>query len=298
MNSKQAGELLFGTGGVPFSAESRSTEAGIERIAELGLGCMEVEFVQGVKMSPEVAVSVGKLAARRKIVLTAHGPYFINLNAVERQKVHMSKERILQTARIAALFGARSITFHAAFYLKNTPAQTYAMVKKQLQEVMNTLCKEGNGVTISPEVTGKGSQFGTLEELLQLSSEIEGILPCIDFSHWHARTGKANSYREFSDILDRVEKKLGRRALDNMHMHVSGIAYGKKGEIKHLMLADSDFRYAELLKALKERRAKGVVICESVPYLEEDALLLQRTDRLLKESQGYSRCRTAHQLLS
>jgi deoxyribonuclease-4 len=205
----------------------------------------------------------------------------MNLNAVEPQKVHMSKERILQTARIAALFGARSITFHAAFYLKNTPAKTYAMVKKHLQQVVNTLRKEGNNVTISPEVTGKPSQFGTLEEILQLSSEIEGVLPCIDFSHWHARTGKANSYQEFSHILNQVERKLGRRGLDNMHIHVSGIAYGKKGEIKHLMLPESDFRYAELLRALKERNAKGVVICESAPDLEQDALLLQQTYRAL-----------------
>jgi deoxyribonuclease-4 len=279
MKSNDTGGLLFGTGGVPVSAESRSTEAGIERIAELGLGCMEVEFVQGVKMSPQVAVSVGELAARKKVALTAHGPYFVNLNAVEPQKVHMSKERILQTARIAALFGARSITFHAAFYLKSTPAQTYAVVKKHLQEVVNTLRKEGNKVTISPEVTGKPSQFGTLEELLRLSSEIEGVALCIDFSHWHARTGKANSYQEFLAMLDQVEKKLGRRGLDNMHIHLSGIAYGNKGEIKHLMLPDSDLRYAELLKALKERKAKGVVICESVPYLEQDALLLQQTYR-------------------
>jgi len=281
MNSNETGELLFGTGGVPVSAKLRSTEAGIERIAELGLGCMEVEFVQGVRMSPEVAVPVGELAARKKVALTAHGPYFINLNAVEPEKVHMSKERILQTARIAALFGAKSITFHAAFYLKSTPAETYAVVKSHLQEVVNILRREGNKVTISPEVTGKPSQFGTLEEMLQLSSEIEGVAFCLDFSHWHARTGKANSYQEFLDILDQIERKLGRRALDNMHIHLSGIAYGKKGEIKHLMLPDSDFRYAELLKALKERKAKGVVISESMPYLENDALLLQQTYRAL-----------------
>ena len=281
MSSNKTGGLLFGTGGVPISAQSRSTEAGIERIAELGLGCMEVEFVQGVKMSPEIAVSVGALAARKNVVLTAHGPYYVNLNAIEPQKIHMSKERILQTARIAALFGARSITFHAAFYLKNTPAETYAAVKKQLQQVLNTLRKEGNRVMISPEVTGKHSQFGTLEELLQLSSEMEGVAPCIDFSHWHARTGKANSYREFIAILDQVERKLGRPGLDNMHIHLSGIAYGNKGEIKHLMLPDSDLQYTELLEALKERKAKGVVICESAPDLEKDALLLQQTYREL-----------------
>jgi len=281
MISDNKGELLFGTAGVPLSAKSRSTEAGIEHIAELGLGCMEVEFVQGVKMSPQVAASVGELAASKNVVLTAHGPYAINLNAVELQKVHMSKERILQTARIGALLGAKSVTFHAAFYMKSTPEETYAVVKKHLQDVVNILRREGNRVTISPEVTGKPSQFGTLEEILRLSSEIEGVAPCLDFSHWHARTGKANSYQEFLDILDQVERKLGKEALDNMHIHLSGIAYGKKGEIKHLMLADSDFRYAELLKALKERKVKGVVISESIPYLEKDALLLQQTYRAL-----------------
>jgi len=279
MNSNEIGELLFGTAGVPVSAKPRSTEAGIERIAELGLGCMEVEFVRGVKMSPNVAVSVGELAARKKVALTAHGPYFINLNAVEPEKINMSKERILQTARIATLFGAKSITFHAAFYLKNTPAETYTVVKRYLEDVVNILRGEGNKVRISPEVTGKPSQFGTLEEILQLSSEIEGVAPCLDFSHWHARTGKANSYQEFLGILDQVESKLGRQALDNLHIHLSGIAYGKKGEIKHLMLPDSDFQYEELLKALKERKAKGVIISESVPYLENDALLLQQTYR-------------------
>ncbi len=279
MTTQALDGLLFGTGGVPASAESRSTEAGIKRIAELGLGCMEVEFVQGVKMSPEVAAAAGGLAAGKQIVLTAHAPYYINLNSVERQKVHMSKERILQTARIAALLGARSITFHAAFYLADSPADTYTAVKRQLQKVMDILRDEGNTVMIRPEVAGKSSQFGTVDELLQLSSELEGVAPCIDFSHWHARTGQANSYPEFLEILDRVEAGLGRRALDDMHIHVSGIAYGLKGEIKHMMLEDSDFHYVELLRALKERGARGVVICESTPYLEQDALLLQQTYR-------------------
>lgn len=281
MSSKAPDGLLFGTGGVPVSASDRSTEAGIERIAELGLDCMEVEFVQGVKMSPEAAVSDGKLAAEKQVVLTAHAPYYINLNSVERQKVHMSKERILQTARIAGLLGARSITFHAAFYLADSPVDTYTAVKRQLLKVMNILKAEGNTVAIRPEVSGKRSQFGTIEELLQLSAEMEGVAPCIDFSHWHARTGQANSYPEFLEVLDLVEAKLGRQALDDMHMHVSGIVYGLKGEIKHTMLDDSDFRYVELLRALKDRKARGVVICESGPYIEQDALLLQQTYREL-----------------
>lgn len=275
------GGMLFGTAGTPAIAKGRGTEAGIKCVAELGLGCMEVEFVYGVKMSEKAAVSLGKLAADKGIVLTVHGPYYINLNAVEPEKIAASKERILKGARIASLLGARSFTFHAAFYLNNSPAETYRTAKGHLEEILEILRGEGNRVTVSPELTGKPSQFGSLEELLRLAIDLEGVSPCIDFSHWHARTGKGNSYQEFIDILDEIESRLGRPALDNMHIHVSGIEFGEKGERRHLMLSESDFNYVDLLRALKDRGVKGAVICESAPYPERDALLLQQTYELL-----------------
>lgn len=268
--------LLFGTGGAPHSAKSKTTIDGIERIAELGLGCMEVEFVQGVKMGEAGARLVGEMGNRAGVKLSAHGPYFVNLNAREPEKIRASQDRILQTARIASICGAESITFHAAFYLGDPPEKAYNTVKKYLAEVLHQLKRENNRVWIRPEVMGKLSEFGTIEEILNLSTELEGVAPCLDFAHWHARTGKSNSYQEFVSILEQVEQRLGRAALDSMHIHVSGIDYGKKGEIKHLNLKESDFQYAELLKALRDCDAKGIVICES-PNLEEDALLLQAT---------------------
>ena len=268
--------LLFGTGGTPHSAKSKTTIDGIGRIAELGLGCMEIEFVQGVKMGEAGARLVGEMGTRAGVKLSAHGPYFVNLNAREPEKIRASQDRILQTARIASICGAESITFHAAFYLGDPPEKAYNTVKKYLAEVLHQLKRENNRVWIRPEVMGKLSEFGTIEEVLNLSTELEGVAPCLDFAHWHARTGKFNSYQEFVSILEQVEQRLGRAALDNIHIHVSGIDYGKKGEIKHLNLKESDFQYAELLKALRDCDAKGIVICES-PNLEEDALLLQAT---------------------
>ena len=60
-----------------------------------------------------------------------------------------------------------------------------------------------------------------------------------------------------------------------MHIHITGIAYGPKGEKNHLTLKESDLRFEELLKALKDFKAKGVVISES-PNIEEDALLMKK----------------------
>jgi len=181
--------LLFGTGGTPHSARSKTSIDGIERIAELGLGCMELEFVQGVRMGEAGARLVAEKAAAVGVKLSAHGPYFINLNAREPEKVRASQDMILQTARIASICGAKSITFHAAFYLDNSPQEVYNRVKKYLGEILDRLKRENNRVWIRPEVTGKVSQFGTLEEVLNLSTELEGVAPVIDFAHWHARTG-------------------------------------------------------------------------------------------------------------
>jgi deoxyribonuclease-4 len=269
-------KLLFGTGGSPHSSKTAATIDGIKRIAELGLGCMELEFVYGVRMGEAGARLVAETAKSEGVQLSAHGPYYINLNAREPEKVAASQQRILQTARIAAVCGARSVTFHAAFHLGNPPEKTYQAVKKNLAEVLHQLKKEANSIAIRPEVMGKPTAFGTLDEVLKLCTELEGTSICMDFAHWHAYSGKANSYAEFAAILEQIKGKLGDQALADMHIHVSGIAYGKKGEIKHLDLRDSDLRYVELLQALKDYKAKGLVICES-PNLEEDALLLQES---------------------
>lgn len=276
-------ELLFGTGGVPHSAKSHFTASGIERIAELGLGCMEIEFVRGVKMGEDGASLVAETASKRGIKLSAHAPYYINLNAREPEKVKASQERLLQTARIASLCGAESVVFHTGYYLGDPPEKVYDTVKKYLAETLNQLKRENNQVRIRPEIMGKHSEFGTLDEVFDLCTELEGLAICMDFAHWHARTGKFNSYPEFASILSQTEQRLGRAALDDMHIHLSGIHYGAKGEIKHLNLKESDLRYVELLQALRDHQAEGIVICES-PNLEEDALLLQATYNALPQS--------------
>ena len=270
--------LLFGTGGVPHSsARPRTTINGIKRIAELGLGCTELELVYGARMSDAEAEQVASTARKLKIRLTVHAPYYINLNAHENDKLVASQDRLLQTARVANLCGASDIAFHAAFYLKDNPEEVYARVKKLLVGVVAEIRKQNKFLTLRPELMGKNSQFGSLEEILNLCSEVDGMAPCIDFAHLHSRTGKYNSYYEFKSVLTQMEKKLGRQSLDNMHIHLSGINYNSKsGEIMHLNLRESDFQYSELLQALKEQDAKGIVVCES-PNLEDDALHIQET---------------------
>jgi len=269
--------LRFGTGGFPIMAKGKSAESALETLRSLGLDALELEFVRGVRYNRERAEKAREVAEKLDIALTAHGPYYINLTAETEEKVSGAREMILDTARAAKIYGARSITFHSGTYRNFTPQKAFQHIQGQLEIVIKELRKESNRVQIRPELTGKSAQFGDFEELIELSRRVPGVFPCIDIAHYHARAGgKMNSYKEFCQMLSALEKGLGKQSLADLHIHISGIAYSDKGELHHLNLQESDFQYTDFLKALKDLNCQGILIVES-PNLEEDALLLKKT---------------------
>lgn len=267
--------LRFGTAGVPFSSADDSSLAGIARIRELGLDALELEFVQGVKMGLDTAAKVREAARAADVRLSVHAPYFINLNSVDPGKRLASQERLLKTARVGEACGAASVVFHAAFYGADAPEKAYEAVKAELRTVLSIVRAERLSIALRVETMGKRSQFGSLDEVLGLCREVDGLKPCLDFSHLYAREGKINGYDEFHRVWAKVARKLGPRALRDVHVHIAGIQYGDKGEIRHLNLEETAFRTEEWLQVLRDLGVEGTIICES-PNLEADAVLLKK----------------------
>ena len=268
--------LLFGTAGVPNStAKKNNPVEGVKRIHELQLDCMQLEFAHGVRMKEEVSSALRKVSYELGVPLTSHGPYYINLNAREQDKIDSSVERIIQTAKISDLCGAESMTFHAAFYMKDSPYDVFDLVEKSLNVIEERLSRLDIEIELRPELTGKTSQFGSLEELISLSKSVASCKPCMDFSHLYARTGSVNDYKGFCETLETLKTELGANALKEMHIHISGISSNSKGDLKHLNLEKSKFNWKDLMKALKDMDCRGYVICNS-PNLEVDAAMLKQ----------------------
>lgn len=267
--------LLFGTAGVPnCTVKKNSPVEGVQKIHELGLDCMQLEFAHGVRMKEEVSSALRKVSYELNVPLTSHGPYYINLNAREQDKIDSSVERIIQTAKISDLCGAESMTFHAAFYMKDSPYDVFDLVEKSMNVIEERLSRLDIEIELRPELTGKTSQFGSLEELITLTKNVGSVKPCMDFSHLYARTGKYNSKEEMLNVLTQLESELGADSLSNMHIHISGISSNSKGDLKHLNLEKSNFNWRAMLEALKEKNCKGYVISNS-PNLEDDAKMLK-----------------------
>ncbi len=266
-------KMLFGTAGVPLSSKGHDSVSGIERVKELGLGAMELEFVRGVHMNESTAKEVGKAAEKNAVMLRVHAPYFINLNSAEKAKLEASKKRIMDSTRIGEIAGAKIVTFHPAYFQGQDKKEVLEKVTGIIAEMSEEIDREGWNIKLAPETTGKGSQLGNLKETLFMAKKAN-VLPMVDWSHLHAReNGRFKERADFEKALDEIPS----RYLKGLQMHASGINFTAKGERNHMNMEErgNTFRYKWLLEALHEKKVSGCIISES-PNLEGDALLMQR----------------------
>jgi len=269
--------MRFGPAGIPIACEG-GTADGVKTVAQLGLGAMEVEFVRGVKMSEATAREIGKLASSLNVSLSCHAPYWINCCALEKEKLARSIHNILDSAKAAHSLGARVIVFHPGFYMGRGSPECKKLVKGTMLSALERMHSFGiRDVILGMELTGKGSQFGSLEEICELASEIPQSMPVIDFAHHHARNnGCIKSEADYLKIFATMEKHLGRKAVESFHSHFSEIEYTMKGESWHLELGtNNEPPFALLAKVCHENGFDGTIICET-PLLEQDAMKMQK----------------------
>jgi deoxyribonuclease-4 len=269
----------FGTVGSPLSTPLKpgGTVGGIRRTAELGLDALELAWVRAVRVSPSACEAIRAEGERLNVALSVHAPYFINLNA-DSSEWPKSRKRILDAARSGHLAGATDIVIHPGSYFGRPPEEVRLIAVRRLKDCVAELRGEGNPVILRPETMGKSALFGSLEDVLQVAQAVDGVLPCIDFAHLHARsgTGGGNHYEEWMVMLETVRTVLGEDSIRRLHIHLSGIEYSARGERRHLPLDQADLDYRKLIQALADSGCGGRILCES-PILEEDALKLVKT---------------------
>lgn len=267
----------FGTVGSPISTPKKpgGSVGAILRLKELGLDALELGWVRAVRVSEETCAAIHSTATEQDVLISIHAPYFINLNATDDEWVK-SRKRLMDAAIYGNLAGATDIIFHPGSYFGKPPSEVLPVAIHRLEECLQELRSANNKVVLRPETMGKSAMLGTLEDTLTMAKALPGVEPCVDFAHLHARPGdgSVNTYDEFSRILELYGKKLGAKALSRLHIHLSGIQYGPKGEKEHLPLKKSDLNLEALFKALAEFDCHGRILCES-PIMEDDALYMK-----------------------
>ncbi|HJS17454.1 MAG TPA: TIM barrel protein [Anaerolineales bacterium] len=268
----------FGTVGSPLGTPKKpgGSVGAIEFSNSIGLNTLELGWVQSVRVTEATCALIKKTASDQGLSLSVHAPYFINLNALD-EEWPKSRKRLMDAAHYGNLAGATDIIFHPGSYFGNDPLEVLKLAIPRLKGCVEELRAAGNRVTLRPETMGKSAMLGSFEDTVKMSKAIEGVQPCVDFAHLHARPGDGsmNTHEEWCALLQKYQKVLGKKALKRLHIHLSGIEYGPKGEKNHLELAKSDLKLNLLFEALKDFNCAGRILCES-PIMEEDALNMKK----------------------
>ena len=268
----------FGTVGSPIETPKRpgGSAGAIEFSKSLGLDAMELGWVQSVRVSEETCRLIHASSQDHGVALSVHAPYFINLNASD-EEWPKSRKRLMDAAFYGNLAGATDIIFHPGSYFNNLPEVVLPLAIERLSGCVGELRQSGNRVTLRPETMGKQAMLGSLEDTLVMSKEIEGVEPCLDFAHLYARTGDGtiNTCEAWLNMLELYGKRLGKESLDRLHIHLSGIQYGPKGEKSHLPVNESGLDTRAIFQALHSAGCQGRILCES-PRMEKDALILKQ----------------------
>lgn len=269
----------FGTVGSPIGTPKKpgGSVGAIEFSKSIGLTTLELGWVQSVRVTEATCALIRERAEEQDVSLSVHAPYFINLNAND-EEWPKSRKRLMDAAHYGNLAGATDIIFHPGSYFERPPAEVLKVAIPRLKDCVRELRKAKNPVILRPETMGKSAMLGSVEDTLEMSKAIEGVQPCLDFAHLHARPGDGtmNSVKEWSRLLEAYQVALGKEALKSLHIHLSGIEYGPKGEKNHLPVQESDLKLKALFEALRDFGCAGRILCES-PIMEEDALFMKKT---------------------
>jgi deoxyribonuclease IV len=264
----------FGTVGSPTATPPNpgGTVGGIRYAASIGLDALELAWVNGVRVGETTCAAIKQASEKTGVVLSVHAPYYINLNGDDEKWPRLCTY-LMDAAHFGNLAGATDIIFHPGTYFGRPADEVLKVIIPRLHSCVNELRLAGNPVTLRPEISGKAAMLGSLDDVLEMAKAIPGVLPCLDFAHLHARLGDGamNTYAEWTSALELYRRSLGDEAMQHLHIHLSGINYGPKGEKNHLVMEEADLDFKNLMRALHDSDAQGRIMCES-PVLEVDAL--------------------------
>ncbi len=230
--------LRFGPAGYPAEAKGK-VEQVFSILTRSGLNALEYAAVHGLRAREDTAAEIGRLADQYDISMSLHAAYYISLASKSMETRERSKSRLKKALRFAPLMAVKRIVFHPGTRGGLPEEEAQVIVRDALNDVWEAAGAESGGAFLSPEIAGKIGAFGSEEEILRLCQELAFCIPTLDWAHLYARSqGKVNEKRSYLKVIDQFESELGKRFVDNMHFHVSGITYTERGESAHRPLGE------------------------------------------------------------
>ena len=257
-------QVHFGPAGYPADARGK-VEHVFQILVEAGMTSLEYAAVHGLRTSEEKAKLIGDLARKNNIAMSLHAAYYISIASTDPQIRERSRMRLIKALKFAPLMNVKRIVFHPGTHGGLSREDAHVVIRESLQSVWEEAGHLGDGALLAPEIAGKLSMFGSVEQIIKLCQDLDGCIPTIDWAHLYARSqGEVNDKDSYLKIIGQFENELGDLFVDNMHFHISAISFTEKGEASHKPFGGEwGPDLYPLMEIVHEVGYKPTFICES-----------------------------------
>jgi len=261
--------IRIGAAGIPLSCKDRTNRDGVIYTKNLGLTAMEVQFSRGF-ITEEEARDIRSVAEACDVQMYVHASYYINLIGDQRN-VEMSTRKIVTSARLAHIMGAKTVAIHTGFYGSLSKKKALQRMVANVRTLRDGLKGEGIEVPLGIQTIGKKEVFGSLEEVVEVCKRVRGVVPILDMAHIHARgNGRLQEKEDFQEVFDAAADV----NLDHYLIYLTGVTYSEEGELFHVPIRKGDMPVIKLMECIIENDYHVTIISES-PILEHDAVYAQ-----------------------
>lgn len=262
-----------------YNEGHKHTTEAPEYVSSKGATAYEYSFGRGINVGIDKLTELGKLFKQYGVEVSVHAPYYINLANPDDEMAEKSIMYVINSLKALRALGGHRCVFHAGSCGKLDRETAFGLTKRRMVELVGRIKSEGlDDMYICPETMGKTQQIGTYQEIAELCTIDDIVIPAIDFGHVNALTqGSLKTEDDYKALIDYMIDHIGRWKVENMHVHFSKIEYGPKGEIKHLTFEDQTYgpEYEPLARVIKKYKLSPVVICESRGTQLEDCLIMK-----------------------
>ena len=253
----------------------KHTYEAMEWLNKMGLNAYEYSFGRGVRLKQDSAEIISNEARKYDISLSVHAPYFINLASDDEEKFEKNVTYFADASNAARWLNAKRVVFHPGSCAKTERSLAFSLTKANLKRMLERMdALSYTDISYCPETMGKINQIGSLDEIIELCTIDERLIPTIDFGHLHTRgLGAINSSDDFEMIIKKLINGLGEERARHFHVHFSKIAYTDMGEKKHMTFDDEGYGpdFELLAPVLKKYGCEPTIICESNGTMAKDA---------------------------
>lgn len=214
---------------------------------------------------------IGEIAKRMDVTMSIHTPYYMDLGT-DTPLADECMESIRHAALILdALDGTTVVTSLGLYEEEDRDA-----VDARIYENVGLLMEWWNDAGIKPklgiEISGHQETFGSLEQILEMCTEFDNIVPVLNFPRHHARTN--GSLLEVQDFIDVIETVQPYSPGGHVYSQFSGVEHSDGEERKLTPLKKGDLRFETLAEALTEE-SPDITIISCSPLSEHDAMYMR-----------------------